>query len=585
MSKPSILEQLRRKKSLAQIQLELDERESGGLFKSLTLLDLTCFGIAAVIGAGVFSTIGTASYDGGPAISILFVITAIACLFSALCYAEFASKIPVSGSAYTYSFAAFGEFVAWLIGWNLLMEYAIGNSVLAFAWSEYFMNLLEGLGIDFPKWLSNDYFSCSRAPAALQELIARGEAPSESLEQLVAVWNSAPQSVFGFRFIVDLPALLINAIITTLVYIGIHESKMVSNAMVFLKMGVILLVVVVGVQYVQPKNWSPFAPNGLEGVFKGIAAVFFAYIGFDAISTTAEECRNAQRDIPRATMITLVLCTVIYIVLALVLTGMVSYRELNVQDPLAFVFGKVGLNAMVGIVSVSAVIATASVFLVFQLGQPRIFMSMARDGMLPKRFAKVHPRYKTPAFATVITGIMVALPTIFLSAPLVTDLAAIGTLFAFTLVSAGILVVGRGKVTDENRSDAGFHVPYFDGRFWLPLCFVVYACSLPRMPRSHFLFGAWWTETGFHWDRIPYLIFFLIFAFVTVQTVRYRWSTIPVLGVIVNLYLIAGLGAANWIRFGVWCVAGVLVYALYSFHNSEFRPDGDGVPSKPEITS
>jgi basic amino acid/polyamine antiporter, APA family len=574
MTKPSILESLFRKKSLAQLQKELDQRDSGSLVRSLTLLDLTCFGIAAVVGAGIFSTIGTASYDGGPAISLLFVLTAIACLFSALCYAEFASKIPVSGSAYTYSFAAFGEFVAWIIGWNLLMEYAIGNSVLAFAWSEYFMNLIDGMGIPFPRWLCNDYYSCSRAPGELQSLVSAGEPATESLQRMVKVWETAP-SLMGFRFIVDLPALMINLIITALVYIGIHESKVVSNAMVFLKLGVIVLVIVVGFNYIRPENWSPFAPNGLEGVFKGIAAVFFAYIGFDAISTTAEECRNPQRDIPRATMLTLALCTVIYIVLALVLTGMVSYRELNVQDPLAFVFGQVGLNVMVGIVSVSAVIATASVFLVFQLGQPRIFMSMARDGMLPDKFAEVHPRFKTPAFATLITGLMVALPTIFLSAPLVTDLCAIGTLFAFALVSAGILVVGRGKVTDENREQKGFHVPYLDGRIWLPIGFAIYTLLLPRLPSNHIFWGAWWTDAGFHWDRIPYLIFYAIFAAMTVGAVRYRWSTIPVLGVVVNLYLVAGLGAANWIRFGGWCAAGVLVYAFYSFHNSRRRRGTD----------
>lgn len=575
MSKPSLLEQLGRKKTLAQIQRELDERESGSLVKSLTLLDLTCFGIAAVIGAGIFSTIGTASFDGGPAISILFVITALACLFSALCYAEFASKIPVSGSAYTYSFAAFGEFVAWIIGWNLLMEYAIGNSVLAFAWSEYFMNLVEGVGLQLPSWLCNDHYSCAEAASKLMELTKAGEPANESILRLVEVWNNAPL-LMGVRCIIDIPALAINLIITTLVYIGIHESKVVSNAMVFLKLGVILLVIAVGIFYVQPKNWNPFAPNGLEGVFKGIAAVFFAYIGFDAISTTAEECRNPQRDIPRATIMTLILCTVLYIILAFILTGMVSYRELNVQDPLAFVFGKVGLNAMVGIVSVSAVIATASVFLVFQLGQPRIFMSMARDGMLPKSFARIHPRFKTPSFSTIITGLMVALPTVLLSSQVVTDLAAIGTLFAFMLVSAGILVVGRGKVTEENRGASGFHVPYFDGRIWVPLAFVAYTCLLPQLPANHFVLGDWWTMDAFQWDRIPYLFFFGVFGVLTVCSFRYRWSAIPVFGIVVNLYLIAGLGAGNWIRFSVWCAAGIVVYALYSYHNSTFRREREG---------
>lgn len=578
LTPPTLLQRLFRKKSAAQIQKEIDTGERT-LVKSLTLFDLTCFGIAAVIGAGIFSTIGTASFDGGPAISLLFVVTAFACLFSALCYAEFASSIPVSGSAYTYSFAAFGELIAWLIGWNLLMEYAIGNSVLAFAWSEYFMNLVDGmqsflatfgLQFQFPAWLANDYYSCSRAPAQLAELASKGAPRNEALEKLANVWNSAP-SPLGFKFIVDLPALFINFLMTMLVYIGINESKRVNNALVILKMGVILLVIVVGVNYIQPKNWSPFAPNGLDGVFKGIAAVFFAYIGFDAISTTAEECRNAQRDIPRATLLTLVLCTVVYIILAFVLTGMVNYTELNVQDPLAFVFSKYGLQSMVGIVSLSAVIATASVFLVFQLGQPRIFMSMARDGLLPKRFASIHPKYKTPGFATLVTGVMVAVPTILLSAPLVTDLAAIGTLFAFMLVSAGILVVGRAKTADTVVETSGFYVPYIDGSVVLPLCFAAYCVGLPALPSNHFLFGDWQTPDGFHWDRIPYLIFFVVFAGLTVAAYYRRWSAIPTLGIVVNLYLIAGLGAANWIRFGLWCAVGLLVYGLYSYHHSNLR--------------
>ena len=261
----------------------------------------------------------------------------------------------------------------------------------------------------------------------------------------------------------------------------------------------------------------------------------------------------------------------IYIILAFVLTGMVSYTELNVQDPLAFVFSKYGVQSMVGIVSLSAVVATASVFLVFQLGQPRIFMSMARDGLLPKKFAEVHPRFKTPAFSTLITGLMVALPTIFFSAQFVTDLAAIGTLFAFMLVSAGILVVGRGNRTDRDSSRGGFFVPYIDGRWVIPICFVVYSLYLPRLPANHFLFGNWWTPDGFHYDRIPYLVFYAVFAGLTVASIRYRWSTIPVLGIVVNLYLIAGLGAANWARFGIWCAIGLLVYAFYSYHHSTLR--------------
>ncbi len=573
MRRPSILERLFQRKSLAQIRADIDSQQHTTLVKSLTLLDLTCLGIAAVIGAGIFSTIGKAAFQGGPAISILFMITAVACLFSALCYAEFASTIPVSGSAYTYSFAAFGELVAWLIGWNLLMEYAIGNSVLAFAWSEYFMDLMNGFGLPLPDWLCNDYYSCSSAPDTIRALKVDGKEITETLTKCQVAWETAP--IFqGIRLIVDLPALLINVLVTCLVYIGIHESKVVSNVMVFVKLCVIMLVIAVGVFYVRRENWHPFAPNGLEGVFQGIAGVFFAYIGFDAISTTAEECRNPQRDIPRATILTLILCTIVYIVLSLVLTGMVNYSELNVQDPLAAVFKKYDLSLMVGIVSLSAVIATASVFLVFQLGQPRIFMSMARDGLIPSKFAEIHPKYKTPAFSTIITGLMVAIPTVVLSSDVVTNLCSMGTLFAFMLVSAGILVVGRGKKTSANEGKRGFFVPYINGRFCLPIVLALYLallCYFDIFPENHFVFGNWMLDDRFHWDKLPYLIFTIVFLLLTVGSVVYSWSSIPVLGVVINLYLIAGLGATNWAWFGIWCTAGLLVYALYGFHRSKLR--------------
>jgi len=574
MSWESIKTRLLQRKTLAQIDREIESQSSQALVRSLTLFDLTCFGIAAVIGAGAFTTIGKASFDGGPAISLLFVITAVACLFSALCYAQFAASIPVSGSAYTYAFVAFGELTAWMIGWNLLMEYAIGNSVLAFAWSSYFVNLLDGMqaglanlgiNVQIPQWLVQDYYSCARAPAEWAAVQASNGSATEELKRNLQAWETAP-SFAGLKLIVDLPAILINVLITSLVIIGIQESKRVSNAMVMLKMAVVVLVVLVGFFYIKPTNWSPFAPNGMEGVFKGIAGVFFAYIGFDAISTTAEECNNAQRDIPRATLMTLLLCTIIYIILSFTLTGMVSYRELNVDDPLAYVFEKVGLPSLVGIISLSAVIATTSVFLVFQLGQPRIFMSMARDGLLPKPFASIHPRFKTPAFASVITGIMVALPTLFFNSQFVTDLASIGTLFAFMLVCAGILV------TDSFQpNSSGFRVTRFPGQIILPICFVAYCALLPNLPQSHQIQGDWMPDGKFHYDRIPYAIFLMVFLGLSTAAVRYRWSAIPALGVVVNLYLIAGLGAANWIRFGIWCLIGLLVYTCYGYHYSRRR--------------
>ena len=367
--------------------------------------------------------------------------------------------------------------------------------------------------------------------------------------------------------ILDLPALAINVIITALVYIGIQESKLASNAMVFLKLSVVIGVIVIGSFYVTPSNWIPFAPNGATGVLQGIAAVFFTYIGFDAISTTAEECKNPKRDLPLATLMTLGICTVLYVILAFVLTGMVSYKELNVDDPLAIVFTKHHLDWLSGIISLSAVIAVASVFLVFQLGQPRIFMSMARDGLLPKPFAKIHPTFKTPAFSTVVTGIAVAIPTLFLNSQIVMDLCSIGTLFAFVLVCGGILQLNAIDRAETDRSGnavlrSGFKVPYFDGRFVVPVLFVLYAAFMQSMPSNHDLTRDW------SWEKFPYFVFFAVFLVLAIMTAIRRWSLIPVLGVITNLYLIAGIGHLNWLRFGVWCIAGLAVYFLFGYRNS-----------------
>lgn len=563
MSTGSLISRVFRKKSVEELHQESSDRETAGtsLVKSLNLLDLTCFGIAAVVGAGIFTTLGKAAADGGPAVSILFVLTAVTCLFSALCYSEFASRIPVSGSAYTYSYAVFGELIAWLIGWNLLMEYAIGNSTIAFSWSDYFSNILSGMGIPLPSWLQTDYYSCSEA--AVNSVVSNGPKFDEAL---VTVWDNAPRMA-GLRIILDLPALAINLIITSLVYIGIQESKWASNAMVFLKLTVVLGVIVIGSFYVTPSNWVPFAPNGATGVLQGIAAVFFTYIGFDAISTTAEECKDPKRDLPLATLLTLGICTVLYVILAFVLTGMVSYKELNVDDPLAIVFTKHHLDWLSGVISLSAVIAVASVFLVFQLGQPRIFMSMARDGLLPKQFARIHPRFKTPSFSTIVTGIAVAIPTLFLNSQLVLDLCSIGTLFAFVLVCGGILQLNAIDRAEADRSGSpiirsGFRVPYFNGRYVVPALLVLYSMWMQSMPLNHDLTRDW------SWEKFPYFVFFGVFFVLAVMTWVRRWSLIPVLGVITNLYLIAGIGHLNWLRFGVWCVVGLVIYFAYGYRNS-----------------
>lgn len=463
-----------RKKNVHDILLQVEkdnlENSHGSLGKHLGVRDLAAFGIAAIIGAGIFSTIGKASYDGGPAVIFLFLFTAIACGFAAFAYAEFASMVPVSGSAYTYSYVAFGELIAWIIGWALIMEYAIGNITVAISWSDYFTGLLQGMNIHLPQWIQMDYFSAYNGYNEAVNLIESGktfENLSANLQAAHTAWTNAP-TIGSFHLVADLPALFIIILITALVYKGMKESRNASNLMVVIKLAIILLVIAVGIFYVDTNNWDPFAPNGISGILKGVSAVFFAYIGFDAISTTAEECKDPQRDLPRGMMWAIVICTILYIIIALVLTGMVHYTELNVGDPLAHVFEKLDLKWMSGIIAVSAVIAMASVLLVFQMGQPRIWMSMSRDGLLPKKFSKIHPKFKTPSFATIVVGFVVAVPALFMNLTMVTDLCSIGTLFAFVVVCAGVLVL-------QNKTDiprGKFKTPYINGKYFMPFLLI-----------------------------------------------------------------------------------------------------------------
>lgn len=459
-----------RKKTVQDILLQVEKNNADGhnsLGKHLTARDLTAFGIAAIVGAGIFSTIGKASSDGGPAVIFLFLFTALACSFAAFAYAEFASMVPVSGSAYTYSYVAFGELIAWIIGWALIMEYAIGNITVAISWSDYFTGLLESGGLHLPQWIQMDYLTASNGFNDATALMQGGksfENLDASLQDAHTAWTTSPV-IGSFHFVADLPALFIIVLITALVYRGMKESRNASNLMVVVKLCIILLVIAVGVFYVDTDNWDPFAPNGVGGVLKGVSAVFFAYIGFDAISTTAEECKNPQRDLPKGMMWAIIICTILYIAIALVLTGMVNYKLLNVGDPLAFVFDALDLKWMSGIIAVSAVVAMASVLLVFQMGQPRIWMSMSRDGLLPKKFSTVHPRFKTPSFATIVTGFVVAIPALFLNLTMVTDLCSIGTLFAFVLVCAGVLVLQN----KPNIPRGKFKTPYINSKYIVPI--------------------------------------------------------------------------------------------------------------------
>ena len=546
----------------------------GGLARHLTVRDLTGLGIAAIIGAGIFSTIGKASLNGGPAVSLLFVFTAIACAFSALCYAQFAATIPVSGSAYTYAYVSFGELAAWIIGWALIMEYAVGNIVVAISWSDYFTGLMDGIGLHIPVWLTMGTQSAAKGYDTVLALMQAGkpltEASTAQMEGYQA-WSQAPEFLGG-RFVVDLPAFLIVVAITALVYVGIKESKTASNILVLLKLIIVAVVIGVGVFYVNPVNWHPFAPNGIGGVLKGVSAVFFAYIGFDAISTTAEECKNPQRDLPKAMMYALVICTVLYVIITLILTGMVSYKELGVGDPLSFVFAKVGLAKLSGLVAVSAVFAMASVLLVFQLGQPRIWLTMARDGLLPPVFARVHPRFHTPSFATLVTGFFVAVPSLFLNMDLVVDLTSIGTLFAFALVCGGILIIDP-----YGQSEARFRVPYINGRFLVPLILAIGGALLLRYNgeqihdfTTNASFGNGYE--GFR-HQIPMIVFLISCVLLAVVTFQKKLSLLPVLGLLINLYLMTQLGISNWTLFFIWLLIGLGVYFGYGYANSKLsRP-------------
>lgn len=551
-----------RKKSIAKILEDaegLHDSQVSGLKRILNVRDLTFMGIAAVVGAGIFSTIGTAAFNGGPGISLLFVLTAVTCGFSALCYAEFASRVPIAGSAYTYAYVSFGELIAWIIGWALILEYAIGNIVVAISWSGYFNNLLEGFGLHLPAWLTIDPITASNAYDSAQQSVAGGGPLNETTQFAIAAWNNAPV-LFGKHVFINLPAFIIVCLISVLTYIGIKESKKITNFMVMFKILVIIFVIVMGFFFVEPGNWNPFLPNGFEGVLKGVSAVFYAYIGFDAISTTAEECKNPQRDLPKGMIYSLVICTVLYILIALVLTGMVNFSELKVADPLAFVFDRVGQKWIGYIVSISAVVATTSVLLVFQLGQPRIWMSMSRDGLLPKAFGKIHPKYKTPWFSTIITGILVAVPSLFLDSSLMTDLTSIGTLFAFVLVSGGVLMLPRLINTGGNK----FRLPYINGKYIVPAMFIIFLFfSRNRIVNSFQDFGSE------NLQQLLFLIFVLLAGILSVYTFLRNFSLIPMLGVLFCAYLLIEIPAVSWMYFFVWMAIGLGLYFMYGFRKSK----------------
>lgn len=547
--------------------------EHGHLHRVLGVRDLTFLGIAAIIGGGIFSSVGKACSEGGPGVILLFVICALACGFAAMCYAEFASRIPVAGSAYTYAYASFGELFAWIIGWALLMEYSIGNIYVAFSWSGYFTHLLENLGVHLPAWITTDYKSASAAAAAF----AQG---STYRADELAAWNSAPL-LGSLRIILDLPALMINLLITWLVFRGVKESRNASNFMVVLKVVIIILVIVVGFGYIQSEHLTPFMPEGFSGVMAGVSAVFFTYIGFDAVSTMAEESKNPQRDLPRGMFYSLVICTVLYILISLVLTGMVPYKMLNVDDPLATVLNLRGVKWLEYIVSISAVVAMASVLLVFQMGQPRIWMSMSRDGLLPKKFSQVHPKYKTPSFSTKVTGLVVGLPILFTDEKFVLDFTSIGTLFAFVLVCGGVLLL-----PDRAKEKGRFHMPKIKAGVAFPSIVVLCLTGIIKFfpdyfpgllnftPSSDLITGKSVEEIHEAYVKlatynISTIIFWLAILTLSFFAIKKKWKLIPLLGLGSCLYLLTGMTANNWLWFFVWFAIGLIFYFAYGYKNSK----------------
>jgi basic amino acid/polyamine antiporter, APA family len=546
---------------------------SDGLKRVLTARDLTFFGIAAILGAGSFSSLGNAVFNGGPGVLILFLITAVACGFTAYCYSEFATRIPVSGSAYTYAYASFGELFAWIIGWALIMEYSIGNIYVAFSWSDYFTSFMSKIGVNIPEHLSTSYMEVRHA-------IKSGGLSSAAAQ---TVWDTAPM-IGGLRMIADIPALVINILITILVYIGIKESRNFSNIMVILKMAVIAIVILVGGYLVFANdlthNWAPindagqkaFMPNGFGGVMLAISGVFFAYIGFDAVSVLAEEAENPQRDLPKGMIYSLVICTVVYILLTLVLSGAVNYKNFEgVGDPLAFIFEPQNLNLgwMQFLVSICAVVAMTSVMLVFQMGQPRIWMSISRDGLLPSVFQKIHPKFKTPSFATILTGFVVGIPILFTDKTFVLDFTSIATLFAFVLVCGGVLLIPR-----REHTSSGFSMPFINGRFFYPAIVLgtlaLFMIFTPDYLGKLFNFSGDKNAVTFN---VSTIIFWLICLILSVFAYIKQWGMIPLMGLTTCMYLLTGMTLSNWLWFVAWLGLGLIVYFSYGFKHSKLATD------------
>lgn len=487
------LTRLFRVKPLEQLLAETD-RPDRRLRRALGPWQLAFLGIGAIVGAGIFSTVGTAAAGGdghlgaGPALAVSFVLVAVACGFAGLCYAEFAALVPVSGSAYTYAYATLGELVAWIIGWDLILEYAVSNAAVAVSWSDYFQVLLRGFDIEVPPWLGTDYRTALQAAATVAQKQAAGAdltSLGAGVLRAATAWQQAPR-LAGVPIVFNLPAFGIVAVITWIVLIGIRETAGFNTGLVVAKLAVLGLFLGLGAAYVRPEHWADFAPNGFKGIASGAAIIFFAYIGFDAVSTASEEARNPGRDMPFGILASLGICTVLYVAVAVVLTGMVPWHQLSTADPLAYAFESLGMKWTAGLMAAGGVVATTSALVPYQVGQPRIFFSMARDGLLPGWAAKVHPRWRTPYVTTLLTGVFVAVCSSISNINELVELTNIGTLFAFILVALGILVL-RVRRPDLPRP---FRTPWVPV---VPLCAVTCCAWLMwQLPAKTWRrFGLW----------------------------------------------------------------------------------------------